>query len=130
MEPAAKGQRHTGAEVYLVAPDIARKLRSNSRLLVLIAGGAMVLAACAPGSTTMRPDGAAGAQPPPQRTKTLIIDNRKENTAGVAVFSTNNGWQMQTAWTFHAGLTAYDAQGTCSHARRAKCRRSPMVIGR
>jgi peptide/nickel transport system substrate-binding protein len=38
------------------------------------------------------------------------IDNRKENTAGISVFATNNASQRTTTWTFHAGLTAYDAQ--------------------
>ena len=77
------------------------------RLLVLLAAGSVVLAGCSPTGPAASPQGGERVAGPP---KVLRIDNRKENTAGISIFATNNASQRETTWTFHAGLTAYDAQ--------------------
>src|SRR5436309_2018208 len=80
------------------------------RLTLLGAAAMVVLAGCARSAPSTPPSGAetpAVAGPP----KTVRIDNRKENTAGISIFATNNASQRETTWTFHAGLTAYDNQG-------------------
>ena len=83
------------------------------RLLVLLAAGATVLAGCAPANPSPPSSSQAPAQVQgaPAAPKVVRFDNRKENTAGISIFATNNASQRTTTWTFHAGLTAYDAQG-------------------
>jgi peptide/nickel transport system substrate-binding protein len=79
------------------------------RLLVLLVSGMVVLAGCAPAGPAASPasqDSPRVAGPP----KILRLDNRKESTTGMSVLAGNNGSQRETQWTFHAGMTAYDAQ--------------------
>ena len=80
-----------------------------SRLLVLPAVGAVLLASCAPAGPAASVQG--NAPPTLKTTRTLRIDNNKETSTGIGAFTTNNGNQREVAWIFHAGLTMYDTQG-------------------
>lgn len=78
------------------------------RLLVLLTAGFVVLAGCAPGGPAPSPaprDGGRVAGP----SKVLRLDNRQE-PYGFAVLIGNNFHQREINYSFHAGLTAYDAQ--------------------
>src|SRR5438477_515890 len=81
--------------------------RGMAAWLVLLVA-VLAAAACAPAAPSSAPpaEGPRPAAPP----KVVRVDNRKENTAGISIFATNNASQRETTWTFHAGLTAYDAQ--------------------
>ncbi len=83
--------------------------KTGSHLFVALAALTVAVAGCAPSSpqgSAPAGDGARAPGPP----KVVRIDNRKENTAGISIFATNNASQRETTWTFHAGLTAFDAQ--------------------
>jgi peptide/nickel transport system substrate-binding protein len=84
-----------------------RKPVVRGQLLTALALGIVLLSGCAPGSPPASNQAGERAAGPP---KILRLDNRKESTTGMTVFAGNNGSQRETQWTFHAGLTAYDAQ--------------------
>lgn len=103
--------------------------RGFSDLLVLLAAVTLAVAGCSPSgpaASTSAPDGARVPGPP----KVVRIDNRKENTAGISIFATNNASQRETTWTFHAGLTAYDAQSNLVGRLAARVPSVAAVIGR
>ena len=80
----------------------------SGRLLVLLTAGFVVLAGCAPGGPAPSPaprDGGRVAGPP----KVLRLDNRQD-PYGFAVLIGSNFHQREINYSFHAGLTAYDAQ--------------------
>jgi peptide/nickel transport system substrate-binding protein len=76
---------------------------------VALLAAALLLAACAPAG----PEAAstASAPSPPRVTRTLRMGSKLESNKGIAVFTTQNANQLEVAWMFHQGLSAYDAQG-------------------
>ena len=89
------------------------------RLLVLLAVGPIVLAACAPGPVASRQDQPTTSAP--QRVKTLRIGTIKEPVQGIAVSPGSAGnIPLQHSWMFHQGLTTFDSQGSLQPAVASK----------
>src|SRR5438045_2008538 len=88
------------------------KVRAFSRILMVVAGAAVLLAGCA------APAAPRGASEPegggaPARTaapKTLRMATIREPVDGVVIFAGSGNILAQFGWIFHAGLTVYDAQ--------------------
>jgi peptide/nickel transport system substrate-binding protein len=77
---------------------------------MLLTGGTIVLAACAPAppARSMEGDRSAKSGGPP---KTLRIASITEPLSGIALFGGSGNAGFQWTSMFHAGLTTYDGQG-------------------
>jgi peptide/nickel transport system substrate-binding protein len=77
----------------------------SGRLLMLLLAGMVVPAACAPGGPAASPQDRERVAGPP---KVLRLDNRRE-PYGLSLMVGNNPHQREANYSFHAGLTAYNA---------------------
>jgi peptide/nickel transport system substrate-binding protein len=90
-------------------------LETWRRLLVLVTGGALLLSGCAGGPTAPRTEAGAGPAAAPKAAaapKVLRTSWISEPVDGIAVFGGSGDVRLQMTAMFHAGLTAYDGQGT------------------
>lgn len=85
-------------------------MRAVGRLLVLLAAGAVLVAACAPTPAAQRQTSGSDQQRPSAPT-TLRIGTNREPVEGINLFGGSGEAGQQHQWVFHAGLTAYDPQG-------------------
>ena len=93
------------------AMSVLRRHRlAGGQLVLLLAAGLTILAGCAPTPAASTQGGAPSGQAP-RPTKTLQISSVKENTTGLAVFTSTHRDQYTAEYLFHAGLAALDALG-------------------
>lgn len=82
------------------------------RVLTLLVGALVVVAGCAPTPPAQRTAGGADPVKPTGPPKTLRIAAVREPVEGIALFGGNGDVGFQYTSMFHAGLTAYDGEGT------------------
>ena len=87
------------------------RTRFGARLLTLLAASVVMLAACAPAAPNRRGPSEAAVEKPAGQPKTLRIAAIVEPLGGIALFGGTGNVGYQWTSMFHAGLTAYDAQG-------------------
>jgi peptide/nickel transport system substrate-binding protein len=84
------------------------KIESPGRLLVLLIAGGVVLASCAPQGPASQASAPGDAQQAAASPKVLRMDNRRE-PYGLSLMVGANPHQREANYSFHAGLTAYNA---------------------
>src|SRR6266540_3793008 len=77
--------------------------------VVAVLSLASLLVGCAPQGNSRSDGGPAGQAP--ATPKMIRVGTLKEPSTGIAMFAGSSNMSAQHIWTFHAGLTAVDAQG-------------------
>src|SRR5438309_8264094 len=80
-------------------------------LVGLVVGAALMVGACAPAAPARGGQNDAQASKLASPPKTLRIGSIREPVDGIALFGGSGDANAQYGPIFHAGLTAYDAQG-------------------
>src|SRR5438874_1645030 len=94
-----------------------RTSRARGWWLVWLVSTVVALAGCAggprgtPGSQSPAGAPVAESASPAKTTKTLHLSSIKENSTGIAVFTSTHRDQYAAEFLFHEGLTVLDAQG-------------------